>query len=570
MTQYSVFRPVQRGDKQTTIRTAYPEFSSSNSIYSASGYGCYNSVYLYDSPIVAPAQSFTNNVFDGSNYHVVWKSIDHLYYRNPYDPAQTKEHFIKSRTHKFIFLTSSLLSIPQQLHGERIKPGSLYLSGSYHASTVQFNLRDDGQGNLLDLDINTSSFASASKLLLDVTFNNEYRNCKTINSVNLKDELTYYSNVYHIETPAVIKNITYQYGIPYNPLLDLGKTYPIGDHTAGLSAYFGSGSYIHIPHNENLDYNVNESFSISFWTKFNSSILSSDTEHYVISKRGTESHTIVETDINNTVTHPINITQSTFPYSLYVNASGFIIFVASDGTITDTVTSNTDIGDNVFHHVVVVKDKAANRYNLYIDSALDSSGNISTIFNTNNKSDIVFGALNISGSKPYYGNIQEVKFYNYAIDTSNTNVVKSLYQNSMCSCSIFQTNVIGNVFYKSGVINVSSPQPKFSDLALFKHIYSAPANPWRLEYRGEQTIIENEVLVRVPRDSFNMTLNPTVLAQPNSDLYSNEIRTGSLTPYITTIGLYNEYGECLAVGKIAQAIQKRSDVDINFILKWNT
>jgi hypothetical protein len=40
--------------------------------------------------------------------------------------------------------------------------------------------------------------------------------------------------------------------------------------------------------------------------------------------------------------------------------------------------------------------------------------------------------------------------------------------------------------------------------------------------------------------------------------------TGSLLPYVTEIGLYNDNCELLAVGKLGQAIQKRNDVDMNF------
>ena len=46
--------------------------------------------------------------------------------------------------------------------------------------------------------------------------------------------------------------------------------------------------------------------------------------------------------------------------------------------------------------------------------------------------------------------------------------------------------------------------------------------------------------------------------------------TGSnFKPYITTIGLYDEHSRMLAVGKMAQPIQKTDDVDMNFIVRWD-
>ena len=45
--------------------------------------------------------------------------------------------------------------------------------------------------------------------------------------------------------------------------------------------------------------------------------------------------------------------------------------------------------------------------------------------------------------------------------------------------------------------------------------------------------------------------------------------SSSAHPYVTTIGLYNKDYQLLAVGKLAQPIQKRDDVDMNFIVRWD-
>ena len=41
------------------------------------------------------------------------------------------------------------------------------------------------------------------------------------------------------------------------------------------------------------------------------------------------------------------------------------------------------------------------------------------------------------------------------------------------------------------------------------------------------------------------------------------------TPYITTIGLYNDDGQLLVVAKLAYPIKKRNDVDISFLLRFD-
>ena len=45
--------------------------------------------------------------------------------------------------------------------------------------------------------------------------------------------------------------------------------------------------------------------------------------------------------------------------------------------------------------------------------------------------------------------------------------------------------------------------------------------------------------------------------------------SGTAKPYITTIGLYNKNAQLLAIGKMAQPIQKRDDIDMHFLVRWD-
>jgi hypothetical protein len=40
-------------------------------------------------------------------------------------------------------------------------------------------------------------------------------------------------------------------------------------------------------------------------------------------------------------------------------------------------------------------------------------------------------------------------------------------------------------------------------------------------------------------------------------------------PYATSIGLYNDKGELMAIAKLGQSIQMRDDVDLNFLVKMD-
>ena len=74
------------------------------------------------------------------------------------------------------------------------------------------------------------------------------------------------------------------------------------------------------------------------------------------------------------------------------------------------------------------------------------------------------------------------------------------------------------------------------------------------------------VVTKLDAGDFNMSTNITLTGDDDSTYYS--FVTGStFAPYITTIGLYNDAGQLLAIGKLAQPIRKRNDVDINFLIR---
>ena len=72
--------------------------------------------------------------------------------------------------------------------------------------------------------------------------------------------------------------------------------------------------------------------------------------------------------------------------------------------------------------------------------------------------------------------------------------------------------------------------------------------------------------------SNNSTYNLSARKIKSSEKYELEdFTTGSLwSPYITTIGLYNEANELLVVGKLAQPIKCSDETDTTFVLRWDT
>ena len=91
---------------------------------------------------------------------------------------------------------------------------------------------------------------------------------------------------------------------------------------------------------------------------------------------------------------------------------------------------------------------------------------------------------------------------------------------------------------------------------------------WNLEYKSSRTIYENEVLVKVPAGECNVSMNPS-LRKPKSEKIQPQFTGSGFKPYITTVGLYDDDAQLLAVAKLARPIQKREDIDMNFLIRWD-
>lgn len=106
-----------------------------------------------------------------------------------------------------------------------------------------------------------------------------------------------------------------------------------------------------------------------------------------------------------------------------------------------------------------------------------------------------------------------------------------------------------------------------------------------LEWKSNHDIFTHTYNCRVRESDFNSTYNPTSLNNVNRVTYDNEGNvysegsnftdgtvknslTGSeFQPYITTVGLYNDTNELIAVGKLAQPVPKSRDTEMVLTVK---
>lgn len=85
------------------------------------------------------------------------------------------------------------------------------------------------------------------------------------------------------------------------------------------------------------------------------------------------------------------------------------------------------------------------------------------------------------------------------------------------------------------------------------------------------TIYENQYKCNIRENEYNYSQNPTIISSSSNSGVVNDFATGSyFSPYITTVGLYNNNKELLAVAKLAQPLPLSSTTDINIIINLDT
>lgn len=92
--------------------------------------------------------SISSSYYATPTYFLVKK----MYYNDPYDVLYDHKNINKELLHK-----ATVFSIPRNLFGEQIKPGSIKLSDT--SNNITFDIRDDTEGNLYDYAY-SSSFAA--------------------------------------------------------------------------------------------------------------------------------------------------------------------------------------------------------------------------------------------------------------------------------------------------------------------------------------------------------------------------------------------------------------------------
>ena len=464
---------------------------------------------------------------DGSLRSITYHSINHLFYKRKQQPWVSYNKFKSS---KFLYETASILSFPQSKIGNGMKLSSFKFYTT--SSGVNISLKSDLNSNIIDTQINTSSFITETKFYEG--FNDYFDITKlptTLNNDNLLQKTDRYINGILNITPGIRSTS--------------GLMNPIG-----YAAEFDTSNILVVPNSSiSGEYDREHDYAISFFISASSIGTNLQT---VIGKSGTRIPYHITVDANKKIRFYIHASNNDPNNSSYVDVTK---------TKNMFVSSSTAISSSWNH---VVCQKSGSYMQIYVNGALQSNIYQSTLVTPNSPSthsvqissngDTFIGGWNTSSTPyNYNGKLDEIRFYNKALSSTEVSYLRDLHETG----SMLQTNVVGNIFNLHGLVVVSSANYIYNNIL---------QSPYTASYNSTITRHELSVPVKVNAGDFNMSLNIS-LTKDNNVTYMDFIESDDFKPYITTIGLYDIHGRLLAIGKLGQPIKKRNDVDLTFIVK---
>lgn len=305
----------------------------------------------------------------------------------------------------------------------------------------------------------------------------------------------------------------------------------------GFAGRFTSSSNSYLSFNTDVEFSRDTDYAISFFIKPRGTV--TDNARHVISKG-----------------LPINGEASQTPFTIISNNFNSIIFSVYGGE--QAVHLNGTTIANTWRHVVA--QKSGSEIQLYQDGILFASAshnmlNPDSTTRIDNKEPIRIGfnGNNNSNTLSLNSDLDEIRIFNRALTQTQITALNNRNQ----AGSVLQSRVVGNVFGKQGIAVFSSADYRIADLL---------NTPFTASYRSTVSISEVGVIARVDAGDFNLTTNVSLTKDDNST-YRPFITGSDFAPYVTQIGLYNDAGQLLAVGKLGQAVKKRNDVDMNFVVR---
>jgi hypothetical protein len=122
------------------------------------------------------------------------------------------------------------------------------------------------------------------------------------------------------------------------------------------------------------------------------------------------------------------------------------------------------------------------------------------------------------------------------------------------------SNKIGDIIYEHGTVIITTNNPIITSL-------TSSLSNITCSFESTLTIYETQYKCNIRENEFNFSQNPTLISGSSNSGVIYDFATGSyFDPYVTTVGLYNNNKELLAVAKLSQPLPLSSVTDTNIVI----
>ena len=145
----------------------------------------------------------------------------------------------------------------------------------------------------------------------------------------------------------------------------------------------------------------------------------------------------------------------------------------------------------------------------------------------------------------------------------STKVGDIIYEHGMAILtsygSLISGSLIGTALYDTTAFYSTTDSEELNEIITGSNITCS--------FESTITLYESQYKCNIKENEYNFSQNPTIISSSSNSGIINDFATGSyFSPYVTTVGLYNNDKQLLAVGKLSQPLPLSSTTDINILI----
>ena len=130
--------------------------------------------------------------------------------------------------------------------------------------------------------------------------------------------------------------------------------------------------------------------------------------------------------------------------------------------------------------------------------------------------------------------------------------------------------VVGQIFYSHGIATFTTGALASLGRKIDEDLSYQVLERINISYSSSVRIYENQYKCKILENEYGYSQNPSILSGSFDDVYYGFATGSEFTPYVTTVGLYNEVNELLVVGKLSMPIPVSQYVDTTIIINFDT